>query len=128
MSQVTIDLAEDDAAQLAERARERHSTPVEQLAAEAVRTYLHPEQRLGFVLLGASGIHDTAARAEEILRAELPASSLSTPASCTPRPTPMTTTTKHVSSFCLNEQACSSSPAGHRRGLLPDRESPRCWR
>ena len=71
MSQVTIDLPEDDAAQLAERARERHSTP-EQLAAEAVRTYLHPEQRLGFVSLGASGIHDTAARAEEILRAELP--------------------------------------------------------
>ena len=72
MSHVTIDLPEDDAAKLAERARERHSTP-EALAAEAVRDYLHQSHQLGFIALGASGTHDTAAKAEEILRAEFPA-------------------------------------------------------
>jgi hypothetical protein len=70
MSEVTIELAEDDAVELAERARRENTTP-EQLAAEAVRGFLHAQHRLGFVALGASGTHDTAERAEEILRAEL---------------------------------------------------------
>lgn len=70
MSQVVIDLSDDDAHRLAERAREAQITP-ERLAAEAIHTYLHPRRELSFVGLGHSGTHDTAVRVEEILRDEL---------------------------------------------------------
>jgi hypothetical protein len=70
MSRVVIELPDDDASELAERARRERTTP-ERLAAEAVRAYLHPRRQLSFVASGASGTHDTAARIEEILRAEL---------------------------------------------------------
>lgn len=70
MSQVVIDLSDDDAGRLAQRAQLAQTTP-ERLAAEAVHTYLHPRRQLSFVGLGASGTHDTAARVEEILRNEL---------------------------------------------------------
>ncbi len=70
MSQVLIDLSDDDASRLAERAQQAQTTP-ERLAAEALHTYLQPRRQLSFVGLGASGTHDTAARVEEILRDEL---------------------------------------------------------
>jgi hypothetical protein len=70
MSQVVIELPDDDASELVEAARRARTTP-ERLAAEAVHTYLHPRRQLSFVALGASGTHDTAARIEEILRDEL---------------------------------------------------------
>ena len=70
MSQMVIDLSDDDAVQLAERARQARTTP-ERLVAEAVHSYLRPRRQLSFVGLGASGTHDTAARVEEILRDEL---------------------------------------------------------
>ena len=65
-----IELPDDDANELTSRAKEERTTP-EELAAQAIHHYLHPNRKLGFVALGASGTHDTAARAEEILRAEL---------------------------------------------------------
>jgi hypothetical protein len=67
MSRVVIELPDDDASELVEAARRGRTTP-ERLAAEAVRTYLHPRRQLSFIALGASGINDTAARIEEILR------------------------------------------------------------
>lgn len=65
-----IDLPDDDADRLVERAQKAHTTP-ERLAAEAVHAYLQPQRQLSFVALGASGTHDTAARIEEVLRNEL---------------------------------------------------------
>jgi len=66
MSQVVIDLSEEVAARLAERARRDHTTP-EDIATAAVQSYLGPRRSIPFASLGASGTHDTAARAEEIL-------------------------------------------------------------
>jgi hypothetical protein len=70
VSQVLIDLTDDDASELQARARMAHTTP-ERLAADAVHRYLHPRRQLSLVALGASGTHDTAARIEEILADEL---------------------------------------------------------
>lgn len=70
MRKMVIELSDDDARRLADRAGNAHVTP-ERLAAEAVRTYLDRRRALSFVGLFASGTHDTAARSEEILRSEL---------------------------------------------------------
>jgi len=66
MRQVVIELPEEVAARLDERAKHDYTTP-EEVASEAVRNFLELRRDLPFASLGASGTHDTAARAEEIL-------------------------------------------------------------
>jgi hypothetical protein len=70
MVQVTVELSDEDAARLAERARQEHTTP-EQVAVDTLHRSLVPPLDLGFASLGRSGRHDVSERAEEILRAEL---------------------------------------------------------
>lgn len=68
-------VSDDVAEHLSERAREEQTTP-EQLASQAVRTFLGPGatptdgRRPRFIGLGRSGRSDISERAEEILRAD----------------------------------------------------------
>jgi hypothetical protein len=75
MVELRVVVSDELAEQLAERARQEHTTP-EQLASRAVEsTYGHHDGSEhgvpGFVALGASGRSDVSERSEEILRAEL---------------------------------------------------------
>ena len=75
MSVIRVEIPEEVAERLAERALKEHVSP-EELASEAVRSYVGPvvssnEHRvLGFIGLGHSGRSDISERAEEILRAD----------------------------------------------------------
>ena len=75
MVELRVVVSDEIAEHLAERAREEHTTP-EQLASQAVRTFLGPgtasaSGRLPrFIGLGRSGRSDISERAEEILRAD----------------------------------------------------------
>ena len=75
MSVIRVEISEEVAERLAERALKEHVSP-EELASEAVRSYVGPvvsskERRvLSFIGLGHSGRSDISERAEEILRAD----------------------------------------------------------
>jgi hypothetical protein len=75
MSVIRVEIPQEVAERLAERARKEHVSP-EELASEAVRSYVGPvvssnERRvLSFIGLGHSGRSDVSERAEEILRAD----------------------------------------------------------
>jgi hypothetical protein len=74
MVELRVVVSDELAEQLAERARQEHTTP-EQLASRAVASlYGHTDAgehgEPGFVALGASGRNDVSERSEEILRAE----------------------------------------------------------
>ena len=74
MTELRVVVSNEVAERLAERARREHTTP-EELATEAVRSYVGVTgismlRRLGFVGLGHSGRSDISERAEEILRAD----------------------------------------------------------
>jgi hypothetical protein len=75
MSVIRVEIPEEVAERLAERALKEHVSP-EELASEAVRSYVGPavgstEPRyLGFIGIGHSGRSDISERAEEILRAD----------------------------------------------------------
>jgi hypothetical protein len=74
MVELRVVVSDEIAEHLAERAREEHTTP-EQLASQAVRTFLGPSVqpasgRLSFIGLGRSGRGDISERSEEILRAD----------------------------------------------------------
>jgi hypothetical protein len=74
MTELRVVVSDEIAERLAERARREHTTP-EELATEAVRSYvgtagIPAQHRLGFVGLGNSGRSDISERAEEILRAD----------------------------------------------------------
>jgi hypothetical protein len=74
MVELRVMVSDELAEQLAERARQEHTTP-EQLASRAVESLLGssgaPAGRdPGFVALGSSGRSDISERAEEILRAD----------------------------------------------------------
>ncbi len=60
-------LPDEVAERLAAEAAEREIAP-EDLAAEVLAEHVPPPKRLRFAGVGRSGRHDTAARAEEILR------------------------------------------------------------
>ena len=75
MVELRVVVSDELAEQLAERARQEHTTP-EQLASRAVESaYAHDggseHGEPGFVALGTSGRSDVSERSEEILRAEL---------------------------------------------------------
>jgi hypothetical protein len=73
MAELHIVVSEEIAEHLAERAREEHTTP-EQLASQALRTFLGPTESdrvPRFVGKGKSGRHDLSERVEEMLTAEL---------------------------------------------------------
>jgi hypothetical protein len=74
MVELRVLVSEETAEQLAERAREEHTTP-EELASHALSSFLgSPEAsdtgEPGFIALGSSGRDDISERAEEILRAD----------------------------------------------------------
>jgi hypothetical protein len=75
MSVIRVEIPEEVAERLAERARKEHVSP-EELASEAVRSYVGPvvssnkPRVLSFIGLGQSGRSDISERAEEILRAD----------------------------------------------------------
>jgi hypothetical protein len=75
MSVIRVEIPEEVAERLAERARKEHVSP-EELASEAVRSYFGPvvssnkPRVLSFIGLGQSGRSDISERAEEILRAD----------------------------------------------------------
>jgi hypothetical protein len=70
VTELRVVVDDEIAERLVERAQREHTTP-EQLAGEAVRSYLGPaavtSRRLRFVGLGHSGRSDISERAEEIL-------------------------------------------------------------
>jgi len=75
VTELHVQIPDDVAERLARRAEREHTTP-EQLASDAVRSYVgpppgSPRRPLGFIGLGQSGRSDVSERAEEILRAEL---------------------------------------------------------
>jgi hypothetical protein len=75
VSVIRVEIPEEVAERLAERALKEHVSP-EELASEAVRSYVGPvvdstePRRLGFIGIGHSGRSDISERAEEILRAD----------------------------------------------------------
>jgi len=75
MVELRVIVSDEVAEHLAERAREEQTTP-EQLASQAVQTFLGPGaapadgQLPRFIGLGRSGRNDISERAEEILRAD----------------------------------------------------------
>jgi len=69
MSQVHIELPEEVVQRLHDVATSR-GTSEEEVAAEAVITYLAPKRRLSLAGMGASGHGDTSERVEEILHAK----------------------------------------------------------
>ncbi len=75
MVELRVIVSDEIAEHLSERAREEQTTP-EQLASEAVRTFLGPGAAPAsdglprFIGLGRSGRSDISERAEEILRAD----------------------------------------------------------
>ena len=75
MVELRLIVSDEVAEHLAERAREEQTTP-EQLASQAVRTFLGPGAAPAdghlprFIGLGRSGRSDVSERAEEILRAD----------------------------------------------------------
>lgn len=74
MVEIRVVVSDELAEQLAERARQEHTTP-ERLASHAVEslyghTGANENGEPGFVALGASGRSDVSERSEEILRAE----------------------------------------------------------
>jgi hypothetical protein len=74
MVELRVVVSDELAEQLAERARQEHTTP-EQLASRAVESLFGAREGAGegvpgFVALGASGRSDVSERAEEILRAD----------------------------------------------------------
>jgi hypothetical protein len=74
MVELRVVVSDELAEQLAERARQEHTTP-EQLASQAVESLLGPSdapdrREPGFIALGSSGRSDVSEQAEEILRAD----------------------------------------------------------
>lgn len=75
MTELRVNLPDDAVRRLTARAQAEETTP-EQLASEAVLSFLADGQppvagALGFIGIGSSGRTDISERAEEILRAEL---------------------------------------------------------
>ncbi len=70
MSQVVIELPEDVAARLAERAKRDHTTP-EEVASEAVESYLSPRRSVGFARIGDSGRSDISENVDSEIRSAL---------------------------------------------------------
>ncbi len=70
MSQVVIELPEDDVARLAERARRDHRSP-EEVATVAVQTYLAPRRSVDFARIGDSGRSDISENVDSEVRSAL---------------------------------------------------------
>jgi hypothetical protein len=74
VTELRVVVPDEIAERLAERAQREHTTP-EELAIEAVRSYIGPAavsegDRARFIGLGHSGRSDISEKAEDILRAE----------------------------------------------------------
>jgi hypothetical protein len=76
MVELRVLVSDETAEQLAERARQEHTTP-ERLASKAVSSFVstapttNNDGEPGFIALGDSGRSDVSERAEDILRADL---------------------------------------------------------